>query len=290
MYKLIAEIGGNHKGEIEVAKKMIKIAATECKADIIKFQKRSNKTLLTSDEYSSPHPNPENSYGKTYGEHREYLEFSIEEHLILKKECEKFGSEYSTSVWDIKSAEEVVNIKPNSIKIPSAQNLNFDLIEFIYTSFEGDIHISLGMTTSDEIEMIVDHSKKFKRNTDIILYHCTSDYPVKFNNLNLLEIKNLIIKYSKDFKGIGFSGHHNGIAMDISALTLGAKYVERHFTLDRSWKGTDHAASLEPQGLRKLKRDMNNLELALKYKENRNSIDESEKIQFEKLKWKKSVH
>lgn len=290
-YSLIAEIGGNHKGDFDIAKRMVKIAAEECKVDIVKFQKRDNKLLLTEDEYNSPHPNPNNSYGKTYGEHREFLEFNIDEHIQLKSLCEKYKVIYSSSVWDINSSNEILSIKPKIIKIPSAQNTNFELLENVFKKNKEETHISLGMTTKIEIEEIVKLSKKLKQNYNTVLFHCTSDYPAQFDQLNLLEIKRLHDEYKKQIKYIGFSGHHNGISMDIAALTLGAKVIERHFTLDRTWKGTDHAASLEPTGLKKLKRDMNHLEQSLKLKQDNNSILSSEKAQYRKLKWKKkSAH
>ena len=107
---IIAEIGCNHKGDINIAKEMIEIAATYCKVDIVKFQKRCNKELLTPEEYNAPHPNPDNSYGKTYGEHREFLEFTLEQHRQLKAWCEEYGIVYSTSVWDLTSAKEITSL------------------------------------------------------------------------------------------------------------------------------------------------------------------------------------
>ena len=286
--KLIAEIGCNHKGDIDIATEMIKIAANQCNADIIKFQKRSSKHLLTETQYKSPHLAPEHSYGNTYGEHREFLEFDLDQHKFLKKECEKYDTEYSCSVWDLVSAEEIISLNPQIIKIPSAQNLNLDLLSFVCKNFKNEIHISMGMTTNNEIDKIYYYFENNFRNKDVVFYHCTSNYPADFSDLNLLEINNLIEKFENKIKSIGFSGHHNGISMDIAAATLGASYIERHFTLDRTWKGTDHAASLEPQGLKKLKRDLVNLSFALNYKTNPNAVLKSELFQYNKLKWKKN--
>ena len=117
---LIAEVGCNHKGDMEIAREMIKMAAIFCKADAIKFQKRNNRELLTEEQYNAPHPNPANSYGDTYGEHREFLEFTVEQHSELKNYCEKMGITYSTSVWDLSSAREIASLNPEMIKIPSA--------------------------------------------------------------------------------------------------------------------------------------------------------------------------
>jgi len=279
---LVAEIGCNHKGDLQIAKDMIKIAAEYCNADYVKFQKRCNKELLSEKEYNTPHPIPENSYGKTYGEHREFLEFNSEQHRELKDYCEKLGIGYSTSVWDITSAKEIASIAPDFIKIPSACNLNFPLLQTLVKSFSGDIHISTGMTTRNEIEEIVSFLEKQDAAKRVVLYACTSGYPVPFEDLALLEIKALEETWGNRVKNIAFSGHHLGIAADIAAVTLGASWIERHFTLDRTWKGTDHAASLEPDGLRKLSRDIKNVALALNYK--KEEILPIESVQRNKLK------
>src|SRR6056297_180130 len=148
--KIIAEIGCNHKGEMEIAKELIMMAAKFCKADYAKFQKRNPKELLTEEEYNSPHPNPVNSYGETYGKHREYLEFDLDQHKKLVEWCNEFGIGYSSSVWDLTSAKEISELRPDFIKIPSACNLHFEMLGFLCDHFEGDIHLSFGMTTQDE--------------------------------------------------------------------------------------------------------------------------------------------
>ena len=289
MYKkpiVIAEIGGNHRGELETAKEMIKIASEFCNADIIKFQKRNPKESLSKEEYNAPHPIPSNSYGDTYGAHREFLEFDIDQHKELKKECEKYGKVYSCSVWDTGSAKEICSISPDMIKIPSACSNYIELIDYIFDNYSGEIHLSLGMTTDKEKQEIVDYFKKKKRNKDLVLYHCTSGYPVSFEDACLLEIKKLSEQYSDIVKDIGFSGHHLGIAIDIAAYALGARYVERHFTLDRTWKGTDHAASLEPDGLRKLERNLNAAHISLQYK--KSELLDVEIEQKNKLRWNRN--
>ena len=263
---IIAEIGCNHKGEIEIAKELIKVAKIFCNVDAVKFQKRNNRELLTEEQYNQPHPNPVNSYGETYGEHREYLEFDLDQHQELKEYCEEIGITYSTSVWDLTSAKEIASLKPNFIKIPSACNNNDEMLIWLCKNYNGEIHISTGMTTKEEIDDIVKLFKSNNRNNDLVLYNCTSGYPVPFEDVCLLDIKLLIDKYGDEVKHIGFSGHHLGIAVDIAAYTLGANIIERHYTIDRTWKGTDHAASLEPMGLRKLSRDLNAVYKALNYK------------------------
>ena len=285
---IIAEIGCNHKGDMAIAHKMIKLLGTfkllneNSYIDIVKFQKRTNKELLTPEEYNAPHPNPANSYGKTYGEHREFLEFDLEQNRQLKEWCEEEGLIYSTSTWDLTAAKEIVSLNPKLIKVPSASNLNFDMLEYLRDNYSGDIHLSFGMTNHKEEQQIIDFFKAKNRAKDLVIYACTSGYPVPFEDICLREITRLKETYGNDVKAIGFSGHHLGIAVDIAALALGATYFERHFTLDRTWKGTDHAASLEPQGLQKLARDLRQTYLALQYKPK--EILDIEEVQRKKLK------
>ena len=282
---VIAEIGCNHKGEMEIAKELIKIAKIFGNADAVKFQKRNNRELLTEEQYSAPHPNFSNSYGDTYGAHREFLEFNVEQHRELKAYCDEIGITYSTSVWDTTSAKEIASLNPDFIKIPSACNNNFEMLGWLSENYKGEIHISTGMTTKDETAILVDFFTEKGRNQDLVLYNCTSGYPVPFQDVCLLDINILKEKYGQKVKHIGFSGHHLGIAVDIAAYTLGANIIERHYTLDRTWKGTDHAASLEPMGLRKLTRDLSAVYQALTFKSS--DILPIEQIQRDKLKNKK---
>lgn len=283
--KVIAEIGCNHKGNFEIAKELLDLAKL-CGADVAKFQKRNNKELLTHNQYNAPHPNPSNSYGETYGAHREYLEFSTEQHAELKNYCDEIGIEYSTSVWDVTSAKEMITFSPSLLKVPSACNNNFEMLKVLRDNYEGDVHLSLGMTNLKEEKKIVE----FFEETDqakkrLVIYSCTSGYPVPFKDVCLLEISRLIKDYGDRVKHVGFSGHHLGIAIDNAAFALGATWVERHFTKDRTWKGTDHAASLEPAGMRKLCRDLKATFEALNYKDS--EILEIEQVQRDKLKYRK---
>lgn len=282
---VIAEAGCNHMGDMEIAHELINTAAIFCKADAIKFQKRCPKELLTPEQYNAPHPNPANSYGDTYGAHREFLEFTVEQHAQLKKWCEEAGIIYSTSVWDMTSAKEIASLKPVFIKIPSACNTHFEMLEWLCKNYEGEIQLSFGMTSHDEEEEIVQLFEKNGRAKDLVLFNCTSGYPVPFKDVCLLEIRRMREQYESRVKGIGFSGHHLGIAVDIAAYTLGASIIERHYTLDRTWKGTDHAASLEPDGIRRLVRDLNAVHDALTYKET--EILPIEQVQRDKLKYRK---
>lgn len=283
--RVIAEAGCNHKGDMEIAKELIKTAAIYCKADIIKFQKRCNRELLTEEQYNAPHPNPANSYGNTYGEHREFLELTVDQHAELKAYCEEMGIVYSTSVWDLTSAKEIASLKPELIKIPSACNNHYEMLEWLCDNYDGEIHISLGMTTHAEEEELIQLFERKGRNKDVVLYVCTSGYPVPFKDVCLLELNRVREKYESRVKEIAFSGHHLGIAVDIAAYTLGATTIERHYTLDRTWKGTDHAASLEAEGIRKLKRDLMAAYDSLHYKEK--EILDIEEVQRKKLKYQK---
>lgn len=284
---VIAEAGCNHMGNMEIAHELIQIAAHFCKVDAIKFQKRYPKELLTAEQYNAPHPHPENSYGTTYGQHREFLEFTVEQHVQLKKWCEESGILYSTSVWDMTSAKEITSINPKFIKIPSACNTHFAMLQWLCDNYEGEIQLSFGMTNRQEEEEIVELFEKNGRARDLILFCCTSGYPVAFSDVCLLELSRMREMYGKRVKSIGFSGHHLGIAVDIAAYTLGANIIERHYTLDRTWKGTDHAASLEPDGMRKLVRNLKAVYESLAYKNS--EILPVEQIQRDKLKYKASL-
>lgn len=282
---VVAEIGCNHKGDFEIAKELI-LLAKQCKADYAKFQKRNPKELLTEEQYNAPHPNPIHSYGKTYGEHREFLEFTVDQHRELKKFCEENGIGYATSVWDNTSAREIISLDPDYIKVPSAINTNFEMLEILRDEYDKDVHISFGMTTREEEKQIIEFfENKGVAKDRLVIYACTSGYPVPFEDVALLEIERLYKEYGNRVKNIGFSGHHLGIAIDVAAYTLGANWIERHFTKDRTWKGTDHAASLEPPGLCKLVRDLNATYKALSYK--KEDILEIEKAQRKKLKYRK---
>jgi N-acetylneuraminate synthase len=282
MPMFVAEIGCNHKGSVEIAKQMIVVAKT-CGAHVAKFQKRCSRELLTPEQYSAVYDNP-NSYGRTYGEHREFLEFDAATHAELKKYAESHGITYATSVWDLTSAKEIAALNPKFIKIPSACNNHQLMLTYLRDNYAGEVHLSAGMSTNVELDAAVDIFRKCPNR--VALYSCTSGYPVPFEQVCLLEIVRLKHRYQDTGKvgTIGFSGHHNGIAIDSTAVLLGASIIERHFTLDRAWKGSDHAASLEPGGFNRLTRDVSHLRNALRYK-NREILP-IEEVQRTKLKYR----
>tara|TARA_B100001250_G_scaffold400180_1_gene410432 strand:- start:2871 stop:3740 length:870 start_codon:yes stop_codon:yes gene_type:complete len=279
--QLVAEIGCNHMGQLNLAKLMIN-QAKQAGADYVKFQKRDNKTLLSDEQYHGKHPVPHNSFGKTYGEHREYLEFNTNIHQKLLEYCKKKKIKYSCSAWDVKSAKDISKICKEYIKVPSATNLNFELLDYLCSKYSGDIHVSTGMTSSSEVDSIFEFIKKKKRLKNLVLYSCVSDYPANIKDVCLLDIKNLSKKYGKYIKAIGFSGHHRGLSIDNCTIVLGATWIERHFTFDRTAKGTDHSASLEPDGLGKLRVRLDETMLALNYKPKK--ILKCEKFQRSYLK------
>ena len=272
-------------GDMDIAKRMI-LQAYECGATVAKFQKRNPRELLSPEQYDAPHPVPYNSYGSSYGLHREALEFTAEQHRDLKAYSEEIGITYATSVWDLTSAQEISALGPKLIKIPSATNLHFELLQWLAENYAGQIHLSLGMTTRDEEAEIINLFRKANRAKDLVIYACTSGYPIQMEDVCLLEIQRLLQQYGDTVHGVGYSGHNLGIAVDLVGYSLGATYIERHFTLDRTWKGTDHAASLEPEGLRRLTRDLGNIREAYRYKPT--EILEIEKPQRAKLKWIKA--
>jgi len=280
---VIAEVGCNHGGNPARATKMIAVAAQFCEVDAVKFQKRDPRALLTPEQYAAPHPNPMHAFGDTYGEHREFLEFDVDEHGVLQRACADAGTVYSTSVWDVGSARSMVELAPDFLKVPSAANANEELLKILCLDYGGDVHVSLGMTTRAEEALLVETVVGCGAADRLVLYACTSGYPVPFEDIALREIERLVESYGPTVKAIGFSGHHLGIAADVAALALGATYFERHFTLDRTSKGTDHAASLEPDGMRRLVRDLRNVSKALTPKAS--ELLPIELDQRVKLKW-----
>ncbi len=278
--QVVSELCCNHQGNMDIAKEMIKMSKL-CEADYVKFQKRNPLKSVPVKMQYKPHPCPIHAFGETYLEHRRFLEFDIYQHMELKKYCDFVGIGYSCSVWDEDSVMEIISLNPDFIKIPSAMNENYILMNALFNNYGKDVHISLGMIAGQAKERLFKYLEDKKDR--IVVYWTTSGYPVKFEELYLREIENL----NRKFDRVGYSGHHLGIAVDIAAYVLGAEWIERHFTLDRTSKGTDNSASLEPGGLHKLCRDLNATYKSLSFKE----IDytEDEKLNREKLKIIKST-
>lgn len=253
---VIAEIGCNHQGDVDVAKRMIEVAKY-CEVDAVKFQKRDLCTYLSREQYNKPYDNP-HSFGKTYGEHREFLELSLDEHAELMEHAQSLGLACFSSVWDAASARQMAGLGCEMVKIPSACITDAELLKAVNRPGM-PVLASVGMSTIEEVDTLVQSLDRVK---DLYLLQCTSTYPCNFENINLSVIPALKQRYGDRVKGIGFSGHHLGISVDVAAVAMGATVIERHFTLDRTMKGTDHAASLEPEGMRRLVRDIRAFEKA----------------------------
>ena len=192
--KVIAEIGCNHKGEMEIARQLLKVAS-ESGVEVAKFQKRNNIELLTKEQYNAPHPNPINSYGDIYGAHRDFLEFDVNQHKELKEYAESLGLIYSTSVWDTTSAKQITALNPELIKVPSACNNHFEMLKVLRDEYQGEVHISFGMTTKEEEEEIVSLFEETNQAKRLVLYSCTSGYPVPFEDVYMLEIVRIKEKF-----------------------------------------------------------------------------------------------
>lgn len=252
----IAEVGHNHQGNLKVALDMIKIAAGYG-ANAVKFQKRDNKTLYTKAMYNKPYDN-EDSFGLTYGEHREFLEFDWEEYVALKKCAEENNLEFMCTAFDFNSVDFLEKLGVTSYKVASGDLTNTALLEYI-AKLNKPIFLSTGASTLEEIHIAYDVI--CKHHDKVCLLHTTCAYPTDYLDLNLMAIKNL----KKEFLGaiIGYSGHDNGILAAVVAYMLGATVVEKHFTMNHSWKGTDHKFSLEPEGLRKQIRDLRRVDIMM---------------------------
>ncbi len=272
---VVAELCCNHMGDYEIACKMIRVAKASG-ADYAKFQKRNPEESVPEEWHTKPHPNPRHAFGVTYLEHRQELEFDFATHCNFQMICNDQNIGYACSVWDVTSAREIISLNPDFIKVPSAANTFYQMLDILFNDYKGDIHISLGMMTKKEKEQLFTYLEPYKQRT--VVYHAVTEYPVPFERMFLLEIKEL----KKVFPRVGFSGHHLGISADISAFTLGAEVIERHFTLDRTWLGSDQAASIEPQGLSKLCRDLKAVQKALSYRTE--EMTDIEKQNREKLK------
>ena len=253
---VIAEIGHNHKGSLKIAKEII-LAAKNSGADAVKFQKRDNRFLFTENLYNQSYDN-ENSYGKTYGEHREFLEFNKKEYLELIFFSKKNNIIFLCTPFDFNSIDFLEDVNIFAYKIASADLTNIPL-QIKIAKTQKIIFLSTGGGNYKDIDRAVKNISKI--NKKICIMHCTASYPAKLEDMNLNVITQLKRKYPS--YQIGLSDHENGIDAAPIAYILGARVFEKHFTLDRSWKGTDHSFSLEPDGLRKLVRNLNRIDTML---------------------------
>ena len=253
---VIAEIGHNHQGSVEQAKAMLTMAK-DCGADAVKVQKRSNRTLYTRDFFEQPYDN-EFSFGSTYGAHREALELDREDYAELQRYAREIGITFFATPFDFESADFLAELDVPAYKLASADLLNTPLLRHV-ASFGKPMLISTGGATLEDVDRAIDAVRPL--NKQLCILQCTAAYPCETDDLHLRVITTLRERYP-DFV-IGLSDHQNGISMALVAYMLGARVIEKHFTLNHAWKGTDHAFSLMPEGLRKLVRDLQRVPAAL---------------------------
>ncbi|MBU1036489.1 N-acetylneuraminate synthase family protein [Patescibacteria group bacterium] len=252
---IIAEAGLNHNGDPELAKELIKIAC-QSGADAIKFQKRTIGDILIKEVLDAPYLRS-TALAPTYGEHRYKLELADEIWHELNNLARQHGIVFSASAWDHKSADFLESIDVPFFKTPSADIINLPLLEYIAKKKKPMI-VSTGMCTLEEIDEAVEVIQR--HNDQFILLHCISNYPCTDSEVNLKIIETLKKRYGVP---VGYSSHDKGVAIPASAVSLGACVIEKHFTLDRTMLGPDHAASLEPQGLAKMIKYIRHTEMAL---------------------------
>ena len=253
---IIAEIGINHNGDLDIAKKLIDIAKV-AGCDAVKFQKRNPDICVPEHQKSVQRDTP---WGRmSYLEYKYKVEFGKEEYDIIDDYCQKRDIAWSASPWDLDSLNFLNQYNLPFIKIPSALLTDIDLVtESAKTSKK--LIISTGMSTIEEIDDSVNAIKKANPNCELAILHCNSTYPAPNEDLNLHCIQTLNEKYQCE---VGYSGHEFGLTTTIASVCLGAKIIERHITLDRTMWGTDQMCSVEPQGLIKLVRGVKELSLAL---------------------------
>jgi sialic acid synthase len=246
---VIAEIGHNHQGSLEKARELFREAKL-AGADAVKLQKRDNRGLYTKAAYERPYES-ENSFGRTYGEHREFLEFGQAQYHELQAYAAELGVDFFSTAFDIASADFLASLDVPAFKIASGDLKSVPLLVHVARMGKPMV-ISTGGALLEDVQRAYDAIMPI--NSQLAILQCTAGYPAAFEELDL----RVIATYRERFPGavIGFSSHDNGIAMPVAAYMLGARVVEKHFTLNRAMKGTDHAFSLEPVGLRKMVRDL----------------------------------
>jgi len=266
----VSEIGINHNGDINLAKKLISIAK-KAGSDAVKFQKRSINDLYKEEELKKYRESP---FGKTYGEYRFGVEFNYNEYKKINDYCKKEKILWFASCWDIKAVDFLEKLHPPCYKIASASLTNHALLKYVKTK-KKPVIMSTGMSTIKEIDQAVKLLDKKK----LIILHCTSSYPAKKEELNLKVIYYLMKKYKVP---IGYSGHETLLAPSLAAVSVGASMIERHITIDRAMTGSDHAASLGPDGLWKLIANIKNIETA--FGDGKKRIYKSEMKELKRIK------
>ncbi len=253
---VIAEIGHNHQGDLEHAKRLVD-AARDCGVNAVKLQKRSNRTLYTREFYEQPYDN-ELSFGRTYGEHRDALELEADDYRELMRHARAAGVTLFATAFDFESAELLAELDVPAFKFASGDLRNTPLQRHV-AAFEKPMLLSTAGGTMEVIERAIDTILPI--NGQLCVLQCTAAYPASVEDLNLSVISSLRERFPQLV--IGLSDHQNGIAMALVAYMLGARVIEKHFTLDHALKGRDHAFSLMPEGMRRLVRDLHRVPAAL---------------------------
>jgi len=257
---VIAEVGINHNGDMDIAKKLID-AAVDAGANAVKFQKRTTSELLTKEGLEKPYTSV-HAFAPTYGAHRDKLEFNEEQYKELKKYSEEKGILFFASAWDKKSVDFLHNFNVDAYKIPSADIINIPLLEYVAQKNK-PVLLSTGMNTVEEINYAVKTVLKY--NNRVIIFHCLSLYPSPEDKINMRFMDIL----GEHFFPLpyGYSGHEPGLLPTLVAVSRGAQIVERHLTLDKKMKGSDHAGSLEPQELKELVQSIKRIEVIMGQKD-----------------------
>jgi N-acetylneuraminate synthase len=250
---VIAEIGINHNGSLDIARQLIEAAAING-CDAVKFQKRTVPLVYSQEELQRPRESP---FGVTHGDLKEGLEFGRHEYEAINALCEENNITWFASAWDYVSVDFLEEMHVPCHKIASAMLTDLDWLAYVCDTNK-PIILSTGMSTLEQIdaamELVLEHGN------ECLLMHCVATYPARDEHLNLRCLKTLRDRYAVD---VGYSGHERGLATTVAAVALGAVAVERHVTLDRSLWGSDQAASIEPQALYRLVRDIRAIEMAM---------------------------
>jgi len=252
---IIAEIGSNHGGSVDTCKALFR-EAKRVGASAVKLQKRSNKTLFTKTAYNRPYQN-RNSYGETYGLHREALELGWPEYVELMQYADELDIIFFSTPFDHESVDFLERLDVPLYKIASADCTNIPLIKYVIQTGKPVI-VSTGGATWEDIDRVYDVVDRPKT----ALLHCVATYPNQPEEMNLQIIPEMKKRYP-ELAAVGLSDHYNGICMAETAYVLGARVIEKHFTLNHSWKGTDHALSLEPQGMESLVNNIKRISIAM---------------------------
>jgi sialic acid synthase len=253
---VIAEIGHNHQGDLDKARQLFQ-RAKECGVHAVKLQKRDNRSLYTLEMYNRPYDN-ENSFGRTYGEHREFLEFGREHYVELQRTAKELGLTFFATAFDQPSADFLFELDIPAYKLASGDLRNLPLLRHV-ASFQKPVIFSTGGASLDEVDRAYETIAAV--NPQIAILQCTASYPTEPEDMNLGVIETFRTRYPAAV--VGLSDHSNGIAMSVVAYMLGSRIVEKHFTLNHTWKGTDHALSLEPIGMHKMVRDLQRARIAV---------------------------